>query len=47
MSGLMRWMDERFPVTQLWKEHFAEYYSPKNFNFLSYFGAILTIITDL
>tara|TARA_B100000029_G_C17607810_1_gene968093 strand:- start:2503 stop:3753 length:1251 start_codon:yes stop_codon:yes gene_type:complete len=47
MSGLIRWMDERFPVTKVWKEHFSEYYAPKNFNFLYYFGAILTIILVL
>ena len=47
MSGFIRWMDERFPVTKVWKEHFSEYYAPKNFNFLYYFGAILTIILVL
>ena len=44
MSGFISWMDERFPVTKVWREHFGEYYAPKNFNFLYYFGAILTVI---
>lgn len=47
MSGFIRWMDDRFPVTKVWKEHFGEYYAPKNFNFLYYFGAILTVILVL
>ena len=33
MSGFLRWMDDRFPFTKVWKEHVAEYYTPKNFNF--------------
>ena len=44
MSSLLRWVDDRFPLTKVWKEHFAEYYAPKNFNFLYYFGAILTVM---
>ena len=47
MSGFMSWIDERFPVTKVWREHFGEYYAPKNFNFLYYFGAILTVILVL
>ena len=47
MSGFLRWMDARFPITKVWKEHFSEYYAPKNFNFLYYFGAILTVILVL
>jgi ubiquinol-cytochrome c reductase cytochrome b subunit len=44
MSSLLRWIDDRFPLTKVWKEHLAEYYAPKNFNFLYYFGAILTVM---
>jgi ubiquinol-cytochrome c reductase cytochrome b subunit len=44
MSSLLRWIDDRFPLTKVWKEHIAEYYAPKNFNFLYYFGAILTVM---
>ena len=44
MSGFLRWMDDRFPLTKVWKEHVAEYYTPKNFNFFYYFGAILTVM---
>ena len=44
MSGFLRWMDDRFLLTKVWKEHVAEYYTPKNFNFFYYFGAILTVM---
>ncbi len=44
MSGFLEWVDRRFPLTKVWKEHVAEYYAPKNFNFLYYFGAILTVL---
>ena len=44
MSGFLRWMDDRFPFTKVWNEHVAEYYTPKNFNFFYYFGAILTVM---
>ena len=44
MSGFLRWMDDRFPLTKVWKEHVAEYYAPRNFNFFYYFGAILTVM---
>lgn len=30
---LLAWIDERFPLTQVWNEHVAQYYAPKNFNF--------------
>ena len=44
MSGFLRGMDDGFPFTKVWKEHVAEYYTPKNFNFFYYFGAILTVM---
>ena len=30
---LLNWIDDRVPLTALWKKHFAEYYAPKNLNF--------------
>jgi ubiquinol-cytochrome c reductase cytochrome b subunit len=32
-QALLGWIDERFPLSRLWKEHLSEYYAPKNFNF--------------
>ena len=42
--GLIAWIDQRFPLTKLWKEHVAEYYAPKNFNFWYYFGSLSLLI---
>src|SRR3981189_3122331 len=43
-KGLIGWIDERFPLTKLWKEHVSEYYAPKNFNFWYYFGALSLLV---
>jgi ubiquinol-cytochrome c reductase cytochrome b subunit len=43
-GGLIGWIDQRFPLTQLWKTQVAEYYAPKNFNFWYYFGVLATVI---
>ncbi len=43
-GGLIGWIDQRFPLTSLWKEHVAEYYAPKNFNFWYYFGSLALLI---
>ena len=41
---LMNWLDDRFPLLSTWKTHFSEYYAPKNFNFLYFFGSLATIL---
>lgn len=48
-TGVMGWIDERFPATKLWREHLSEYYAPKNFNFWYYFGslAILVLVNQI
>ncbi|MEA3133438.1 MAG: ubiquinol-cytochrome c reductase cytochrome b subunit, partial [Gammaproteobacteria bacterium] len=43
-GGLIGWIDQRFPLTKLWKEHVAEYYAPKNFNFWYYFGSLALFV---
>jgi ubiquinol-cytochrome c reductase cytochrome b subunit len=43
-KGLIGWIDQRFPLTKLWKEHAAEYYAPKNFNFWYFFGALSLLV---
>lgn len=40
----MEWIDERYPATKVWKEHLAEYYAPKNFNFFYYFGGLAVLV---
>ncbi len=43
-AALQAWIDARFPMTALWKEHASEYYAPKNFNFWYYFGALSLVV---
>ncbi|KPK56055.1 MAG: cytochrome B [Thiotrichales bacterium SG8_50] len=44
MASLMTWVDDRFPLTKMWKEHLAEYYAPKNFNFWYFFGSLALLV---
>ena len=48
-TGFLGWIDDRFPLTKLWKDHVGEYYAPKNFNFWYYFGslALLVLVNQL
>jgi ubiquinol-cytochrome c reductase cytochrome b subunit len=41
---LLGWVDDRFPLTTLYKEHLGEYYAPKNFNLWYYFGSLALLI---
>ncbi len=41
---LMNWVDNRFPATQLFKDHMSEYYAPKNFNFFYIFGSLSLLV---
>jgi ubiquinol-cytochrome c reductase cytochrome b subunit len=43
-NGLLTWVDQRFPALTLWREHAAEYYAPKNFNFWYYFGSLAMLV---
>ena len=44
---LIEWVDARFPLTSLVKEHLSEYYAPKNFNFWYFFGSLALFILVL
>jgi len=44
---LFEWVDARFPLSVLWKEHLSEYYAPKNFNFWYYFGSLSLLVLVL
>jgi len=46
-TGLVGWVDQRFPLTSTWKAHLSEYYAPKNFNFFYFFGALATLVLVL
>ncbi|MFA7623489.1 MAG: cytochrome bc complex cytochrome b subunit [Pusillimonas sp.] len=43
-TGLLGWIDRRFPLTKLFKEHMSEYYAPKNFNFWYFFGSLALLV---
>jgi ubiquinol-cytochrome c reductase cytochrome b subunit len=43
-GGLLGWIDQRFPLSKLWKEQASEYYAPKNFNFWYYFGVLSLVV---
>ena len=47
LGALVDWIDARFPMTRLWKEHASEYYAPKNFNFWYYFGVLASVVLVL
>jgi len=44
---LISWIDKRFPLTELWNDHVAKYYAPKNLNFWYYFGALSMVVLVL
>ena len=49
MDNNKNWINQRFPLTKVWNEHLAEYYTPRNFNFWYFFGslAILVLVIQL
>ena len=43
-TGFLGWIDDRFPLTKIWRDHVSEYYAPKNFNFWYYFGSLAMLV---
>ncbi|HET9643499.1 MAG TPA: cytochrome bc complex cytochrome b subunit, partial [Burkholderiaceae bacterium] len=43
-AKLLNWIDNRFPLTQLYNEHMAQYYAPKNFNYWYIFGSLALLV---
>jgi len=43
-NKLVAWIDDRFPLSKMWNEHLAEYYTPKNFNFWYFFGSLALLV---
>ena len=41
---MLNWVDNRFPLSKLYKEHVGEYYAPKNFNFFYIFGSLAMLV---
>jgi ubiquinol-cytochrome c reductase cytochrome b subunit len=46
-NGVLTWVDQRFPLMSLWRDHLAGYYAPKNFNFWYYFGSLAMLVLVL
>ena len=44
MDNNKNWIDQRFPLTKVWNEHLAEYYTPRNFNFWYFFGSLAILV---
>ena len=44
MKNKQSWIDQRFPLTKVWNEHLAEYYTPRNFNFWYFFGSLAILM---
>lgn len=47
LSGGLKWVDDRFPLTSNIKAHLTEYYAPKNFNFWYFFGSLALLVLVL
>jgi ubiquinol-cytochrome c reductase cytochrome b subunit len=43
-TGVLGWIDQRFPLTSTYKAHLSEYYAPKNFNFWYFFGSLALLV---
>jgi ubiquinol-cytochrome c reductase cytochrome b subunit len=46
-NGVLTWIDARFPLMSMWRDHLSEYYAPKNFNFWYYFGSLAMLVLVL
>jgi ubiquinol-cytochrome c reductase cytochrome b subunit len=43
-TGILGWLDQRFPVIDFWNQHVGQYYAPKNFNLWYYFGSLALLV---
>jgi len=44
LGGLVKWIDDRFPMTETLKYHATEYYASKNFNWWFVFGVLAFVV---
>lgn len=47
LMNTLAWVDARFPLGKMWREHMSEYYAPKNFNFWYFFGSLALLLLVL
>jgi ubiquinol-cytochrome c reductase cytochrome b subunit len=43
-NPILKWVDDRFPLSSLIKDHATEYYASKNFNIWYIFGVLSTVV---
>jgi len=43
-TGLLGWIDQRFPLTATFRAHLSQYYAPKNLNFWYFFGSLAMLV---
>ena len=43
-NTIMGWIDQRFPLTDMFEAHMSKYYAPKNFNFWYFFGVLSMVM---
>ena len=43
-GGFLKWIDDRFPLTETMKIHATEYYASKSFNWWYVFGVLATVV---
>ena len=43
-GGLMKWIDDRFPLTKTMEHHVTKYYASKNFNWWFVFGVLAFVV---
>ena len=41
---VLTWVDNRFPLSKMYREHMSEYYAPKNFNWWYIFGSLAMLV---
>lgn len=44
MEKVIKWIDDRFPMTETFEYHMSKYYAPKNFNFWYFFGSLAILV---
>jgi quinol-cytochrome oxidoreductase complex cytochrome b subunit len=44
LKNIMRWVDDRLPVTETYEKHMSKYYAPKNFNIWYIFGVLSFVV---
>ena len=44
LGGLVKWIDERFPMTSTLEYHVTKYYASKNFNWWYVFGVLAFVV---